>query len=149
MATLIQFSRNIRKRGSQIENSATRMVKAAAKASLRSLVTGTKVDKGVARSNWRVGIGSPTRAVIGAYSPYPRGSKGAGQGQSETANAAATIAAGNARINSVRGASRGLETAIYISNAIEYPKQAFPSGLVELATLEARLAIKGVRVFTR
>lgn len=150
MATLIQFSRNIRKRGSQIENAGIRMVKASAIASLKSLVRGTRVDKGVARSNWRVGIGAPTRSVIAAYSPHPKGSKGSGQGMGETANATAAIAAGINRINlvsAVRG--RGLETSIYISNAISYPQAAFPSGLVDVALLESSRAIQTIRVFTR
>ena len=147
MATLIQFSRNIRKRGSQIENSATRMVKASAKKALRSLVLGTRVDKGVARSNWRVGLGAPTRSVIGAYTPYPRGSKGGGAGMSETANTTATIAAGNARINSI--GKGGLKTAIFITNSVPYPKQAFPRGMIETAILEARFAVRNFRIFSR
>lgn len=150
MATLAQFSRNIRKRGSQVENSATRIVKQGAKGALRSLVLGTKVDKGVARSNWRVGIGAPTRAVIPAYAPYPKGSKANGAGMLESANAAAAISAGNARINAVTGARGvGLTTAIYISNNVPYPNQAFPAGMVATALIQARVAIKGFRVFER
>lgn len=148
MATLAQFSRNIRKRGSQVENSATRAVKQTSKAALKSLVYGTKVDKGVARSNWRVGIGAPTRAVIPAYAPYPKGSKANGAGMLETANANAAIAAGNARINAVAGArGLGLTTAIYISNNIPYPNQAFVSGMVATALIQARVSLKGFRVF--
>lgn len=150
MATLAQFSRNIRKRGSQIENSATRIVKATSVRALKSLVRNTPVDKGVARSNWRVGIGAPARSVIGAYAP---GSK---LGIGETANASAAIGAGRARIESVRGTTSGLATAIYISNAVPYigrlnsgySKQA-PSGFVETALLEARAEIAGFRVFER
>lgn len=148
MATLAQFSRNIRKRGSQIENSATRVVKQSSKAALRSLVYGTKVDKGVARSNWRVGVGAPTRAVIPAYHPYPKGSKANGAGMLENANASAAISAGNARINAVTGVRGfGLTTAIYISNNIPYSNQAFPSGMVSTALIQARAQIKGLRVF--
>lgn len=150
MATLAQFSRNIRKRGSQVENSATRIVKAVSVRALKSLVRNTPVDKGVARSNWRVGIGAPTRAVIGAYAP---GSK---LGIGESANASAAINAGRARINSVRSTSRGLETAIYISNAVPYigklnsgSSTQAPAGFVETALLEAKAELAGFRVFTR
>lgn len=153
MATLAQFSRNIRKRGSQIENSGTRMTKAAAKRALRSLVTNTPVDKGVARSNWRVGVGGQPTAVIGAYAP------GKKLGINERANAAAAISAGIARINSVRGVSGrggGLQTAIYIANNTPYieklnagySKQA-AAGFVERALLEASMEIKGFRIFER
>jgi hypothetical protein len=114
MATMAQFSRNIRRTGSQIENGGARLVKAIAVRSLKSLVRNTPVDKGVARSNWRVGIGSPTRAVISAYSP------GKNLGIGETANASAAINAGRARINSLRSSTRGLEKSIYISNATPY-----------------------------
>ena len=150
MATLAQFSRNIRKRGSQIENSATRVVKAVSTRALTSLVRNTPVDKGVARSNWRVGIGAPARAVIGAYAP------GKKLGIGETANASAAISAGRARIASVRGTSSGLTTAIYITNAVPYigrlnsgySGQA-PAGFVQTALLEAKLELAGFRVFER
>ena len=150
MATLAQFSRNIRRRGTQIENSATRIVKAVSVRALKSLVRNTPVDKGVARSNWRVGIGAPTRAVIGAYAP------GKKLGISESANASAAIAAGTARINSVRGTSQGLATAIYISNAVPYigklnsgSSTQAPAGFVETALLEAKAELAGFRVFDR
>lgn len=153
MATLAQFSRNIRKRGSQIENSATRVVRATSSRALRSLVRNTPVDKGVARSNWRVGIGTPTRSVISAYAP---GNK---LGIGESANASAAISAGLARINSVRGVSGrggGLRTAIYITNAVPYigklnsgSSTQAPAGFVETALLEAKTELAGFRVFTR
>lgn len=151
MATLAQFSRNIRKRGSQIENSATRVVKQASARALKALVRGTPVDTGRARSNWRVGIGAPTSAEIDPYSP------GRHLGINESANANAAIAAGLARINSVKGkAGLGLTTAIYISNNTKYigrlnsgySKQA-PAGFVEKALIEAKLEIAGFRVFER
>jgi len=150
MATLAQFSRNIRRRGTQVENSATRVVKAVSVRALKSLVRNTPVDKGVARSNWRVGLGAPTRSVIGAYAP------GKKLGIGETANAAAAINAGRARINSVRGTSSGLTTAIYISNAVPYigrlnsgySGQA-PAGFVQTALLEAKAELAGFRVFSR
>ena len=151
MATLIQFSRNIRKRGRQVVNSGSRVVRGAAKVSLKALVRGTPVDKGVARSNWRVGIGAPTIGVIKAYAP------GRHLGIDETANARATIAAGNARINAVRGVSGvGLKTAIYISNAVPYLNKLnrdhspqASSGWIEVAIFEAQLFIRGFRVFER
>jgi len=150
MATLAQFSRNIRSQGSKIENSGTRMVKAFSSRALRSLVQNTPVDKGVARSNWRVGIGAPTRSVIKAYSP------GKNLGIGESANASAAISAGLARIGSVRGVSgRGLETAIYISNATPYigklnsgSSTQVAAGFIETALLEAQSEIIGFRLLS-
>ena len=144
MATLIQFSRNIRKRGSQIVNAGTEVVRGSAKVSLKSLVLATPVDKGVLRSNWRVGIGAPTRSVIAAYAP------GRKLGINETANARATIAAGNARLAVGLGQGRrGLTTAVFISNATPYLDKINTSGFVQAAVLEAQLFIRGFRIFKR
>lgn len=144
----LQFSKNIRRRGRQVENSATEIVRRMSKRTLRSLILNTKVDKGVARSNWRVGIGAPTSAVIDAYVPYPKGSKANGQGIGESANAAAAIAAGNARINAVRGVSGvGLKTAIFISNNTPYIGKALVPGGLEASVTEARAEVRGFRIF--
>lgn len=151
MATLIQFSRNIRRRGRQVVNSASRLVRGAAKVTLRSVVLATPVDTGVARSNWRVGIGAPATAVIGAYAP------GKKLGLGETSNARAAIIAGNARIKLARGVSGvGLKTAIFISNNVPYidslnkgTSTQASKGFIQTAALEAELFIKGFRIFER
>jgi hypothetical protein len=144
----LQFSKNIRRRGRQVENAATALVRSMAKRTLRSLVLNTKVDTGKARSNWRVGVGAPTRAVISPYNPYPKKSKANGQGIAETANATAAIAAGNARINSLRGISGvGLKTALFISNNVDYIDKALLPGALEASIVEARAALRGFRVF--
>lgn len=158
MASLAQFSRNIRKRGSQIENAGTRFTKAVAKRALRALVLATPVDTGRARSNWRVGVGASTTAEIEPYSP------GKKLGIGERSNANAAIAAGLARINSVRGVSGqggGLQTAIYITNNTPYignlpngrglndgfsPQAS--AGFIQAALLEAREVLPTLRVFT-
>ena len=69
MATLLQFSKNMRSRASQIRNAPVRIIRRAAFASLKVAASGTPVDKGVARSNWRLSIGARTFSVIPAYSP--------------------------------------------------------------------------------
>lgn len=150
MATLAQFSKNIRRRGRQVENAGTRLTKQVATRALISLVRGTPADTGEHRSNWRVGIGAPTRAVIKPYAP------GRNLGIEENANASAAIAAGRARINSVKANSGGLKTAIYVSNnapAIGLlnsgsSRQA-PAGFVDRALVEARSEIRNFRVFER
>jgi hypothetical protein len=148
MNDIVQFSRNIRKRGRQVINSGSEAVRRAARKSLASLVQNTKVDTGKARSNWRVGIGGAPTAVIQAYSPYPKGSKAGGLGSSETANASAAIAAGNARINAVRGVSGvGLKTAVIITNNIDYLDKAVLPGALQIATREAQASLRGFRIF--
>jgi len=144
----LQFSKSIRRRGRQVENAASALVRSMAKRTLRSLVYNTKADTGKARSNWRVGVGAPTRSVIDPYSPYPKGSKAEGQGLNESANAQAAISAGNARINSVRGISgAGLKTGLFISNNVDYIEKALLPGAVEASVVEARAALRGFRVF--
>lgn len=144
----LQFSKSIRRRGRQFENSASELVRRMARKTLTSLVLNTKADTGRARSNWRVGIGAPTRANIEPYNPYPKGSKANGQGIGESANASAAIAAGRARINSVRGISGvGLKTGIFISNNLPYIEKAVVPGGVESSVLEARAVVRGFRLF--
>lgn len=155
MATLLQFSRNIRRRGRQVINSESRIVRQASKRALRALVLASPVDTGEFRSNWRVGIGAPATAVIAPYVAYPKNSKANGAGRSETANAAAAIAAGNARINSVRGVSGvGLKTAIYITNNTRQApflnagrSDQAPGGFIQAASAEARASVRGARIF--
>lgn len=120
---------------------------------LKELVYETPVDKGVARSNWRVGVGRPTSSVISAYRPYPAHS---GPNKGETANASAAIQAGRERIygaKSNRSVGR-FSVAFFIANHVPYidkinegySKQSTP-GWIERA-LEQGAHLKGFRVFT-
>lgn len=151
MATLMQFSRNIRKIGSRIENNSVALTKRVAKKALTSLVEGTPVDKGVARSNWRVSLTNPTSAVIEAYSP------GKKLGISERRNAKAAIAEGKSVIDRLsKDSKRGTNqagSAVYISNSIPYldklrngySKQQ-PNDWVSQALLEAQEEIPRARL---
>jgi hypothetical protein len=121
-----------------------------AKRALSALVFNTPVDKGVARSNWRVGLGNTTRAIIPAYAP---GSK---LGRGETANASAAIAAGNGRINSVTASRSGLTVAIYVTNAVPYIERLNSgppytkqngAGWIEASLAEATATLRDFRVF--
>lgn len=149
MTSLARFSQNIRKRGSQIENAGARVIRRAARKSLKSLVLNTPVDTGRARSNWRVSLTVPTRAVIPPYSP------GRKLGISEGANARAAIAAGNRQIELFRpGRGRLVSTALYIVNNVSYidklnagSSKQMSAGFIERALLEASLTIQNFRVF--
>jgi len=149
MASLFQFSKNMRRRGRQVENAATGVTRAAVGAALVAVVQGTPADKGVARSNWRIGLGAPATAVIPAYAP------GKKLGRGETANAGAAIAAGKARLALPLGsAGGGLKTAVYLSNNVPYIEKLnggsstqAAKGFVETAIFAAVGAIRGFRVF--
>lgn len=154
MATLFQFSRNIRKHGSRIENNSVRLTKRVAKRTLISLVEGTPVDEGVARSNWRVSLGNPTTTVIPAYAP------GKKLGIDERSNAYAARVAGFSKISLLRvGKKYGTGqagTALFITNAVPYltrlrngySKQQ-PNDWIHQAFLEAQMEIHQVRLLSR
>jgi hypothetical protein len=137
------------KRGRQVINASSKMVRSSAKVALKTLVYNTKVDTGEARSNWRVGVGNPTKSVIRPYVPYPKRSKGNGQGISETSNARATIDAGNARIDSLRGVSgAGLKTSLYISNNSDHIDVALLGGTMEVVSAQVSANLRNFRIFT-
>lgn len=143
MATIAQFSQNIRKRGRQIENAGVRIVRSVAKRSLKLLVNATPVDTGEARSNWRIGIGGVPTAAI---SPY---ASGRNLGISERGNARGAIDAGFSRINSLKpGQGRSLTTSVVIVNNARHigllndgrSKQA-PAGFIQAALAQARAEV--------
>ena len=153
MTNGVQFSKNIRRRRRQFINATTRHTKQAAKASLKVFVNETPVDKGVARSNWRVGAGGRPTAVIPAYSPYPAKSRANGQGKAERANANAALAAGRSKINSVRGVPGvGLTTAIFIVNNVPYlnkiNNRSSSVGFLQKGFAVASARLKNARIFT-
>jgi hypothetical protein len=146
MATMAQFSRNIRKRGSQVENAGARIVRRTAKRALKVLVNMTPVDTGLTRSNWRVSIGSRTYATIPAYSP------GRKLGMRERANANAAISEGFSVINRLRpGRGNSLGSSLYITNNTPYleyiHKGAFISQ-VDSVMASFYAVLPGFRIFS-
>jgi hypothetical protein len=112
---------------------------------LEDLVRGTPVDKGVARSNWRVSLNAPTTGVIPAYAP------GRHLGIGETANASAAIGAGRAVIAQVREGQ-----TIYISNSIPYLEKLRnghslqqPRDWVNTSLIRARRLVTTARLIIR
>ena len=150
MATIAQFSQNIRKRGTEVENAGARLVRRTARAVLKKLVYGTPVDKGVARSNWRVSIGAQTYAKIPAYAP------GRHLGIAERANANATIEVGFRKIDELRpGRGNPLGSSLYITNNAPYIERLEAGyspqnrGWVNDSVSVAREVISNFRIFTR
>lgn len=118
-----------------VEEGANRLHTKGAEVILDRVVAGTRVDTGKAVSNWRVGIGQPTRAVIEPYSPGEKGS-------TASANRTAALAAGRARI-----ASKKPGQEIFISNNVDY--QEFIPGFqdtVDNAITAGRMAIENMKV---
>ena len=112
---------------------------------LRVMAGGTPVDKGVARSNYRVSKGSRTFAIIPAYSP------GKDLGIGEQANLRAVLAQGRAALSDLKPGQ-----AAFITNNVPYIEQLnngsskqSPGGFLEAGAAAARIYISTVRLFGR
>lgn len=141
-----QFSRRLKLRADRFEANAENMIKEAALSALEVLVLGTRVDTGKARSNWIVSKDAATSDLIDAYSPYPKGSKAAGQGIAERANAATALAEGMAVISSFR---MGLDADLFITNNVRYLRyigEAEISDLSREAADAARLVLRTTKL---
>lgn len=150
MATLLQFSKNMRSRASQVRNAPVKITRKAAFAALKVAASGTPVDKGVARSNWRISIGARTFAVIPAYAP------GKNLGIDETANLRATLAAGRAALLTLTRSNAN--SAAILTNNVEYIDlldqgppftQQTSGGFVAAAAAAARISVASTRIFVR
>lgn len=128
-----QFSRRLALRADRFEANAQKMIQDAALAALEILVLGTRVDTGMARSNWVVTNDSPSIGTIDPYYPYPKHSGADGQGIGERANAASALAEGVAVIDSFR---IGVDPDLFITNNVRYLR-FIPDGEISDLTREA------------
>lgn len=112
-----------------LERNTNKLLRQAASAMVRTAVNRTPVDTGRAVSNWRVGLGQPTRSDIGAYSPGQKGS-------TASANQAAALAAAESRI-----ATATVDKPVYISNNVKYYQYIRKLAGVEDAMLSAGRAV--------
>lgn len=115
-----------------------RLVRAVALVIDQTLVLGTPVDTGLARSNWLVSIGSPRDDVIAPYSPGNR------LGINEGANAQGALQQGQDVIAQYRKGQ-----VVFITNNVFYVdlldqghSQQAPEGFVDMA-LQAGVATIG------
>ena len=104
-----RFTRYIRRVAQGVVERSDLLTRRVATTALEELVRGTPVDKGVARSNWRVSLNAPSTRTIPAYSP------GRNLGIGETANASAAIEAGRSVIARARSGQ-----TIHITNSVPY-----------------------------
>lgn len=138
---LRQFSIRIRKLGSNVETNAVKLVRKVALSVDSTVIMGTPVDTGRARSNWQVEIGKPARGTVEAYAPGKEGSTG---GQ----NAQIALALGAGVIATYKGGE-----SIHLTNNLPYigalnrghSAQA-PSGFVETAVLDGVAQVKGAKL---
>ncbi len=103
--------RRMDKLGGTIKKGVSKLVQDVAKGIGATVVDTTKVDTGLARSNWRATLSAPASGTIPAYSP---GNK---LGMSETANAGAAKAQQKQAIERFNVAKN---ISIFITNNIPY-----------------------------
>ena len=88
---LAELPANLVKRAIQVQQGVNTLVKGVAQVIGRELIVNSPVDTGETRSNWIASLNGPSNAVIPPYAPYPKYSRGLGQGAGESANATAAL----------------------------------------------------------
>lgn len=138
----------MRRRAANVPLEANRVARKVALAVDQTLVMGTPVDTGRARSSWIVALGEASDAVVEPYAPLPPGTD---PGKfSETANAQAAMDQGQQAIGQKKP-----EQPVHITNNVEYIRplneghsaQA-PAMFVEAAIAEGVAAVKNERIDT-
>lgn len=141
-AEVLRFVRRINRRSKNVGKNAALATKIAAKEMLTEVVLATPVDTGRARSNWRVGVGSPKTGVVEPYAP------GRHLGLGDILNAAGAINAGSALIDSSTG-----DEQFYITNNVPYiykldngwSNQA-PANFIRMALDRASARVRRIRL---
>lgn len=135
------FIRRMKIRGRQVEENAGRAVRAAALAADQGVVLATPTDKGRARSNWHVSIGTPVATNL----EPPVEGDGEAAAQKALAQAAPVIGAWKPGLG-----------PIYITNGVPYiipleegsSRQA-PQGMISQGIAAARIAVRRIRLLGR
>lgn len=137
-----QFSNRMDFRADELGESVNRTVRKIALVADQGLVFSTPVDKGVARSNWRVSLNTPLDGVVPAYAP------GEGLGVGELGNASAALDQGMAVI-----AQRLPGQPIVISNNLPYieplnegSSAQAPAGFVQTAVVRAASTVAAAKL---
>ncbi len=128
-------------------SSATRIMRQLAVGIGGTLVDGTRVDTGKARSNWQGTLNAPATGVIPPYAPGDKLGKG------ETANASA---AKDQQSQVFLRFKAEKDKAIYITNRVHYigilnegRSGVAPDGFIEQAVLTGRAILNTARLVQR
>lgn len=137
------FDRKMEDLARRVGDNADTLTRNVALATASALIRNTPVDKGTARSNWRVSIDTPLKDTIPAYAPGEKGSTADANTEAAIENAKQVIV--NYKFN---GQFR-TETTIHIRNNLPYIDELnnghsgqAPAGFVEMAILSAREAVQ-------
>ena len=131
MTSIGRFNQRMRTLADRAEHNTGTLMKQAGFAALRSVLRNTPVDEGVARSNWRVGIGRRPRGVIRAYAP------GSNLGRQEKANEGAALQTARSRLAAADPVKLSRQTLFIRNNTPYLPalnngsSRQSPAGFVE------------------
>lgn len=141
MATPEEAARRLRQLARRMRDNGNVALRVVAMAVDQTAVLSTPVDTGRARSNWRVGVGSPPTGTIAAFSPGSGGSSGA-------QNAQAALDAAKAVLSSDK-----LGDVVYVSNNVDYimhlndgSSPQAPAGFIQLAIQAGIAAAKKIKL---
>ncbi len=144
MSSLEQFGKRMRMRASNVFRESNKVKRNAALAIDQTVVLGTPVDTGTARSNWLVSTDGARDDTIDAYAPLASGNL------SETANAEAALAQGKKVIAGTKP-----EQDIHITNNLDYimalnegSSAQAPAAFVEEAVDAGVKAARGTKIDT-
>ncbi len=120
------------------------MIKDAATVAVEVLIYGTRVDTAKARSNWIVTKDAPVIGAIDPYYPYPKGSRGGGEGIGERINAASALAEAVSVIDSFQ---IGQDADLFITNNVRYLRYIpETSALTGEAAQAARVVLRAAKL---
>ena len=138
-----QLSRRLEIRSGQLITGVQVKVRRAAIKTDQTVVVGTPVDTGRAKSNWLVSLGTPVFEENEAFTPGEKGS-------TQFANEQAAIAQGIGVIGQwsiFRGSIFITNSLPYIQSLEEGSSAQSPAGMVKRAVQAGSLAFKAGRVF--
>lgn len=139
MASLDSLAARLHELANRIDRNRVQLVKTVALTVDQTVVTGTPVDTGRARSNWLVSIGEGSTSPVEAYSEGKNGSTAAANLQAATAQAEATIGQYQGKLGEQIQIVNNLP---YIKPLNEGHSAQAPAGYIEAAIMEAVLVVQ-------
>lgn len=134
----------IKARDVQIRSGLTKLVRRAAQAAGEAAVIGTRVDTGVARSNWRASLNAPVASVIPAYAAGNKlGFTERGNAMGATAQHRSVLAAYTAD----RSPTIFITNNVFYIGTLNFGGPRVPPGnMLALARLGFKIGLTSVRV---
>ena len=143
MAGLNDFAKRVSRIAVEVEGNVERAMKDCATAVARSVVEGTPVDTGKARSNWLAGIDTPVIAEIEAHAPGMGGSTGDTNAEAAIGLASAVIETFDIEKNRSIHVTNNLP---YIQPLNDGHSAQAPANFVEMAVMEGLATVKGANI---